>query len=185
MSDDRRRFEELWDAHFEVVLAYALRRAPRDLAEEAASQTFLTAWRRLDDIPEHAQAAWLLGTCRRVLANERRGEGRGAALRRRLDAEPRAGVPDPGDAIGDRLAVRDAFRSLPAGDREVLALVAWDGLSPAEAARVVGCSAGRLRSRLFRARRRLERALATAGAAPPAAPAPPPGPRTDAAKETP
>lgn len=159
MSRHRERFEGLWEDHFDAVLAYARRRADHDVADEAASHTFLTAWRRLDDIPPDAELPWLLGTCRRTLANERRGERRGAALRRRIEAEPAAGVPDPGDHVGESMAVRDAFRSLAAGDREALALIAWDGLTPTEAAVVTGCSPARFRARLFRARRRLRHAL--------------------------
>lgn len=159
MSADRERFEALWDAHFDAVLGYARRRADDDAADEATSHTFLTAWRRLDDIPPDAELPWLLGTCRRTLANDRRGERRGMALRRRIEAQPAAAVPDPRDHIGESLAVRAAFRSLPAGDRETLALIAWDGLTPSEAAVVTGCSPARFRARLFRARRRLRHAL--------------------------
>ena len=165
MSRDRERFEALWEAHFEAVLGYARRRADHDAADEATSHTFLTAWRRLDDIPQDAELPWLLGTCRRTLANERRGERRGVALRRRIEALPPAAVPDPRDHIGESQAVREAFRSLTPGDRETLALIAWDGLTPAEAAGVTGCSPARFRARLFRARRRLRHALDAAGAA--------------------
>ncbi len=159
MSRHRERFEAMWDAHFDAVLGYARRRAGDDAADEAASQTFLTAWRRLDDIPPEAELPWLLGTCRRTLSNGRRGERRGAALRRRIEAQPAAVAPDPRDHIGESLAVRAAFRSLPAGDRETLALIAWEGLTPGEAAVVTGCAPARFRARLFRARRRLRHAL--------------------------
>jgi DNA-directed RNA polymerase specialized sigma24 family protein len=47
-------------------------------------------------------------------------------------------------------------------DREVLALIAWEELSVAAAARVLGCPASQFSVRLFRARRRLERLLASA-----------------------
>jgi RNA polymerase sigma-70 factor (ECF subfamily) len=58
-----------------------------------------------------------------------------------------------------------ALARLGDADRELLTLVAWHGLSPREAARVVGCSAATYFVRLHRARRRLEQAMA-AGPAP-------------------
>lgn len=55
--------------------------------------------------------------------------------------------------------MRRAFGRLSGDDREALALVAWDGLTPAKAARSLGCSPVAFRVRLHRARRRLARAL--------------------------
>ena len=65
------RFEELFREHYRAVRGYALRRAPGDLAQDAVSETFLVAWRRLDDVPADA-LPWLYGVARRVLANQRR-----------------------------------------------------------------------------------------------------------------
>jgi RNA polymerase sigma-70 factor (ECF subfamily) len=48
-------------------------------------------------------------------------------------------------------------------EREVLRLIAWDGLSTGDAARVYGCSAGAFRVRLHRARRKLAKQLEAAG----------------------
>ena len=71
-----------------------------------------------------------------------------------------------GAAAADEVAAEDpagweAGNRWRAGDREVLALIAWEELSVAEAARVLGCSAPQFSLRLFRARRRLERLLAS------------------------
>ncbi len=52
-----------------------------------------------------------------------------------------------------------AFAALRERDREVLRLVAWDGLDAAEAAEVLGVTRLAFTVRLHRARRRLERAL--------------------------
>jgi RNA polymerase sigma-70 factor (ECF subfamily) len=57
----------------------------------------------------------------------------------------------------DKVAV--AFRSLPEGDRELLALVGWEGLDHAQIATVLGCSRNAVRIRLHRARKRFRRAL--------------------------
>jgi RNA polymerase sigma-70 factor (ECF subfamily) len=75
-----------------------------------------------------------------------------------MAAETEVAEPEP---VGDEvLAV--AFASLRPADREVLVLVAWDGLDPARAARALGCSRGTFAVRLHRARRRLAAALRAA-----------------------
>jgi hypothetical protein len=82
----RERFEQVFEEHFRVVSAYALRRASQADAEEVVAETFLVAWRRLDEVPRDAMP-WLLGVARRVLANQRRAAGRREALRARIAGE--------------------------------------------------------------------------------------------------
>jgi DNA-directed RNA polymerase specialized sigma24 family protein len=83
MTDDlRRRFEQVYALHHAGILGYVLRRTGNaDDAADVIAETFLTAWRRIDDVPA-AEAArpWLYGVARRVLANQRRGEQRRMAL---------------------------------------------------------------------------------------------------------
>ncbi|GAA0620264.1 sigma-70 family RNA polymerase sigma factor [Kribbella sandramycini] len=55
--------------------------------------------------------------------------------------------------------LRAALRELPAVERELLLLVAWEQLSPTEAAEVLGIPAGTARSRLHRARQRMDERL--------------------------
>ncbi|MES9536155.1 sigma-70 family RNA polymerase sigma factor [Actinomadura sp. NPDC000600] len=161
-DDRRRRFEDIYAANRARILGYALRRTsdPQDAADVLA-ETFLTAWRRLDDVPPGDQARlWLYGVARRVLANHHRGERRRSALAADLGARLRDGLGVQ-DASGDDLTrVGAAFRSLSEADRELLSLIGWEGLGHAEAATVLGCSRNALRIRLHRARRRFARALA-------------------------
>ncbi len=159
--DERhRRFEEIYGANCGPVLGYLLRRAP--VPEDAAdllAEVFLTAWRRLDDVPPGGQARlWLYGVARRVLANHRRGEHRRSALATRLRAEIAAAYQPP-EPAGELARIGAAFRGLPEGDRELLALVGWEGLDAGQAAAVLGCSRNAVRIRLHRARRRLAAAL--------------------------
>jgi RNA polymerase sigma factor (sigma-70 family) len=60
--------------------------------------------------------------------------------------------------VGER--ARQAFERLSDDDRELLSLVAWEGLSGHEIAKVLGCSRGAARLRLHRARKRLAKELA-------------------------
>jgi RNA polymerase sigma-70 factor (ECF subfamily) len=156
-SERRARLAELFEEHAVAVRGYALRRSDPQTADDVVSEVFVVACRRLQDIPEDPRP-WLLGCARKVLANQRRGERRRVALAERLAAEPELSGPEP---TGDE-ALATAFASLRPMDREVLALVAWDGMEGARAARVLGCSRGALAVRLHRARRRLERALRAA-----------------------
>ncbi len=165
------RFEGLWDELFARVLGYALRRTDPEEARDVAAETFTVAWRRLEDVPPGDDALpWLLTTARRQLANHRRrvdtrgrlGEGPLAA-----SATLRTLSGDPADSIVERAALAAAFDLLSANDRETLALVAWDGLEPREAAVVMGCSAATFAVRAHRARRRLA-ALLEAGSGAPA-----------------
>jgi RNA polymerase sigma-70 factor, ECF subfamily len=149
----RRRFDELFSTHYRVVAAYARRRTSAEAADDVVAETFLVAWRRLDDVPAEA-APWLLAVARRVLANHRRGE------RRRLALVDRLAQPSDDAAPADDSPVLRALSRLSEADRELLVLLAWDELSLADAAEVLGCSYAAVKVRLHRARRRLRRELA-------------------------
>jgi DNA-directed RNA polymerase specialized sigma24 family protein len=100
----------------------------------------------------------LYGVARRTLANQLRGLRRRHRLIWRLASQPPPAQPEllPG-LVSTRL--REAVLELSDVEREALLLIAWEGLTPSQAARVVGCSGATFRVRLHRARRRLERVL--------------------------
>jgi RNA polymerase sigma-70 factor (ECF subfamily) len=155
------RFKELFENHFEAVLRYAMARVDQETAKDAVADTLLVAWRRLADVPEPPRA-WLLGVTRRTLAGQRRSRRRQIRLVERLATMP-SGAPRPSaaeDVVSERAVMTGAFGRLRASDREVLCLIAWDGLSHDEAAQVLGCSPQAFKVRLHRARERLEKALA-------------------------
>lgn len=155
---------------------YAARRVPADDVGDVVAETFMTAWRRLEEVPDDA-VPWLFGTARRHIANRRRSSRRRQALGHRL-AEGAVESPEYQPQIPevdeDLLA---AIRRLPDKEREALMLVAWDGLDPKRAAQAAGCSGGALRVRLHRARSRLKKELETPFHAP--APHPIPHPQTE------
>lgn len=158
-ADRRARFEALWDAHHRAVLGYASRRTDPDTARDIASEAFTAAWRHLDQAPDDPRL-WLLGLARGALANSRRSDRRREALNERVAAN--LAPPPPGD---EDLGLADALARMGERDVEALLLVAWEGLSNAEAARVVGCSTAAFTVRLHRARRRLENLMARPAAA--------------------
>jgi RNA polymerase sigma-70 factor (ECF subfamily) len=155
------QFTVLYDQHYRQVYAYAVSRAGRQLAEEVVSEVFLICWRRLADVPAPA-LPWLLAVARNVVM----GQFRAAARRQSVAAELRTwasqaqgATADVADQVTERLIVLSALAGLPESDRELLTLLAWQGLTPRQAAQVVGCSTPTLLVRLHRARRRLERAM--------------------------
>jgi RNA polymerase sigma factor (sigma-70 family) len=153
-AERRRRFDALFSSYSSDIVAYCTWRAasPSD-AQDAVAEVFLTAWRRLDELPEgDAARVWLYATARRVIANQRRSNRRRFALQERL-AQEVASAPEE-SADREQAAVHDALRRLGPRDREILLLAEWEGLSPAQIARVMGCLTVTARGRLHRARRR-------------------------------
>jgi RNA polymerase sigma factor (sigma-70 family) len=154
VRERRRRFDALFAAYGSDVVAYcAWRAGSLGDPEEAVAEVFLTAWRRLDDVP-HGDAArvWLYATARRVIANHRRSARRRAALAERIALATPPQESTPTDPEG--LLVHEALRRLGPLDREVLLLSEWEGLSPAQIASALRCPKVTARGRLHRARRR-------------------------------
>lgn len=142
------RFERIYGEHRDAVRAYVRRRAPERLVDDVVSDVFVVCLRRIDDVPRNA-LPWLYGVARKTLANERR-------KRRDIPFAPEiAYEPEP---VGDsKLAA--AFAALSDADREILRLVAWEGLSLRDAARVLECSPVAARVRYHRAKTRLRARL--------------------------
>ncbi|MEV4723841.1 RNA polymerase sigma factor [Micromonospora humida] len=160
-----RRFRSLHAATYPDLLRFVQRRVPPSEAEDVVSTVFLTAWRRFDDVPADARP-WLFAVARRTMANHTRSWLRRQALDVRLVA---ADGPAYGDDMVDAAARIDldrAWRGLRPADREVLALVAFDGLTATQAATVLGCRRSTFAMRLGRARERLRAALEPPAARP-------------------
>jgi RNA polymerase sigma-70 factor (ECF subfamily) len=152
------RFAALFERTHQPLLAYAVRRVayPADAADVVA-ETFLVAWRRLDDVPAGEEARpWLFGVARRVLANLYRTERRRGALTERLRESLSEVV---GHTEVDLSPVEVAMAGLGDDDRELLRLVAWEELARDEIAIVLGVSRATVRVRLHRARQRLLRQM--------------------------
>ena len=146
--------EALFRSHYQDVEAYVRRRAEPDLVEDIVAETFIVAWRRLDELPHEARP-WLLGVARKTLSTQRRTRARRRSLLSKLAAQP---LVENGEQQSD-LGVIEALARLSERDREAITLVAWEGLSPNEAALVMGQSAVAFRVRLHRAKQRLRQCL--------------------------
>jgi RNA polymerase sigma factor (sigma-70 family) len=150
------RLEDLFRRHERAVVAYVRRRAREDVVDDIVAETFLVAWRRLDDVREPA-LPWLLGVARRVLSTHLRADRRRRELSNRLAATQSTSLP-AGSEDGEERAIA-ALATLPEKDREALTLIAWEGLTPQQAATVLDEPAVRFRVRLHRAKRRIKALL--------------------------
>jgi RNA polymerase sigma-70 factor (ECF subfamily) len=158
----RQRFDALFKENVTGIASYCGWRS-RSTGDEqdAVAEVFLIAWRRLDDVPKGDGARpWLYATARRVMANQARANARRARLGEKLSYQPVAedgSGPHADDSLTER--VYDALGVLGPRDREVLLLAEWEGLNPAEIAKVLRCPAVTARGRLHRARRRFREAF--------------------------
>ncbi len=162
-NDFEERFNALYRVHRAAVLRYASRRCDPDTARDVVADTFLVAWRKHSAIPDDPDqvAPWLYGVARRVLANTERSARRTQRLTVRLgQASLDEQVPDHATAITERERLIQALHRLPSRDQEVLRLVGWEELDLAGVALAMGCSPSAMAARIYRARRKLEVALA-------------------------
>ncbi len=152
-----------------AVTLYGVRRCPdpEDVADLVAD-TFLIALQAAGRyIPESDTALpWLFGIARRVLARHRRRTAGAARLFIKASNTQVLFSPSEEDEVASAIdaarqgpALEEALTHLTLGEREVLELVAYDGLTPSEAALVLNLSANAARLRLSRARRHLRHLL--------------------------
>ena len=153
---DVEAFEALYRQTADRVMAYCLRHADPGTAEDALSETYATAWRRFSD---DVDLPWLIITAKNHLRNGRRSRMRQVALAERIHRWERLATPTPDITVDHRQTLFTALGALSEDDREAILLTCWDGLTSAEAARVLGTTPGALRVRIHRARARMVAAI--------------------------
>lgn len=156
-TSDRQEFTRSWHDDGPHVAAYARRHVPATEVADVVAETFTQAWRRWNAVPQPPRA-WLIGIARRIVMNHHRTARRRRALTDRLTlfdgAAPRAEIA--GVSPFAREHALQALARLPESQREPLLLIAWDGLTVDETARVLGLKPGTVRVRVHRARAALE-----------------------------
>jgi RNA polymerase sigma-70 factor (ECF subfamily) len=160
-SGDDALFTLLYRRHYRPIRDFCRRRVASDLVDDAVAETFLTAWRRLEDVPAGDEALlWLYRVAYRVIGHQ----WRSTARRRGLEDRLRSVVSRPASAADesvidgdDGLLVLDAAACLGDTDAEVLRLLAWEQLAVADIAAVLEIAPNAVKQRLHRARRNLAR----------------------------
>jgi RNA polymerase sigma factor (sigma-70 family) len=152
--------------HEVAVHGFLARRAGHQAADDLLGEVWVRAFAARGGYdPKYEDARpWLYGIARHVLrAHWRVSQGTGHPNAEKA-VDPWDDVVDRLDSVTRAQGLMPAVRALPPGERDVLLLVAWEQLTPAEAAMVLGVPPGTARSRLHRARAALRLVLAGAPA---------------------
>jgi RNA polymerase sigma factor (sigma-70 family) len=163
---DPETFAVIFDRYYPLIHGYAARRLGASLADDVAAETFLLAFdgRGKYDVSRQDARPWLYGIASNLISRHHRAEVR------QYRALARTGVDAVSEGHADHVAVRldaqahrgrlaAALAEISEGDRDVLLLVAWAELTSEKAGEALGIPAGTARSRLYRARKRIQAAL--------------------------
>ncbi len=144
------------------AVAYRILR-DRGLAEEATQQTFLKAWRAAGSFDAARELGpWLTSIARRAAIDVSRREAVRAAdpIESVAPGDPALAThPDSAETIYDVWAVREAVAGLPAEEREIVRLQHFGGLTHGEISEKLQMPVGTVKSRSFRAHKRLAAVL--------------------------
>lgn len=157
---DREAVRAVYREHSRAVYGVAYRAlGDRTLAEEAVQQTFLQAWRAAHTVDGSRDIGpWLFTIARRVAIDLYRKESRRAHAN--IDDVPSESsvvvtLPPSVESAFTTWEVRSAVSNLPDDEREVVRLQHFEGLSHQEVADRLAIPVGTVKSRSFRAHRRL------------------------------
>ncbi len=157
------RFRMIYDANFEPIRSYCLRRVPVDDVNDVMADVFLATWRRISDVPDgDAARLWLYGVARNCVANSQRSTRRSFRLRAKLASAPDELVSSPetivvrNDSAEEALVALETLKPL---DQEIVQLRIWEELSSKDIGEVVGLRPTAVDMRLSRARKRLNQIL--------------------------
>ncbi|MCX6395008.1 MAG: sigma-70 family RNA polymerase sigma factor [Propionibacteriales bacterium] len=160
-------FENVARELIEPLRRFLARRTDPATADDVLAEVLLVLWRRWDQWDGGPEAAlpWSYGVARNCLANAERGarrQRRLAAKIARVDPPGETGPESPG-TTGLDAALDTGLEQLPPADAELLRLWAWEDLSPAEIATVLGITPNAASIRLHRAREKLRSVLRKPG----------------------
>ena len=151
---------DVYRTHGRLVYAVAQRvLGDRGLAEEATQQTFLKAWRAAQSFEAGRDLGpWLASIARRAAIDIHRREALRTAvpLESVAEADPALRSADaPPEAVLDSWSVKAAIAELPDDEQEIVRLQHFEGLTHEQIASRLGIAAGTVKSRSFRAHKRL------------------------------
>lgn len=163
------RFRVIYGAHHGAIRDYCFRRLPPADANDATAEVFLVVWRRIDEVPVgEAALPWLYGIARYTVFNSRRSARRRGQLQARLTAQPVEHESGPEPQVVKRDEARRiiaALERLRPADQEILRLKAWEQLSNAQIASVMGLTVRAVDTKLMRARKKLGSLAASSSSA--------------------
>jgi RNA polymerase sigma-70 factor (ECF subfamily) len=145
---DEEAFSELFARHQRPLFRYAAYMCGEAAADDVVQETFLAVLRQRDrrDAPAGTIQSYLFGIARHQWL-------------KRLSSPRDRSLGEPFDAV------RAAIRTLPPDYREVVIVCELEDMKYADAAMLLQCPLGTIRSRLHRAKTMLAAALAPSGSA--------------------
>ncbi|HKX76360.1 MAG TPA: sigma-70 family RNA polymerase sigma factor [Acidimicrobiia bacterium] len=157
LTSEHAKFNDIYARYAKLVHAYCARRTDSSQAADAVAETFLVAWRRLDQIEVDTALPWLYGTAHRILSHQWRSRNRAQRLIGRLiEGDQRLDGPE---VVVMRQQERDlvllAASRLRPVDQEILRLTVWEELSLADVAQALSLAPAAVKQRAYRARRNL------------------------------
>ncbi|HTQ32090.1 MAG TPA: sigma-70 family RNA polymerase sigma factor [Opitutaceae bacterium] len=162
--EDHHAFGELVRRYQSPVRAFLTRmtRGDSHLANDLAQETFLKAWHKLGTYRGGARfSAWLFG----IAYNELRMAGRRRkelALEDMVEPPPEPEGPAAASGSQLRLDLAEALKALSADERAAVILCGQNGLSHEEAAQVLDCPLGTVKTNILRGKEKLRRRLSSA-----------------------
>jgi len=161
-STSEGRFRNVFDAYFDVVNRYCLRRIALNDVNDVVADVFAVAWRKVDQMPDGDDVLpWLYGVARNEIRNHHRSTRRFRALTDKIGGQARHPDPGPEPEVVRNVELQDlmgALASLRNDDQELLLLRTHEELDYAQIAIAIGSSPEAARKRLTRAITRLRRA---------------------------
>ncbi|GAA4681803.1 RNA polymerase sigma factor [Frondihabitans cladoniiphilus] len=159
VEGDGKAFGRVFDRHAARLHRHAVPLVPTPVdADDVVALVFLEAWRKRTTVRfvDGSLLPWLLVTATNSAHNLSRGHRRYRSFLSRFPVdEP---VPDPADGLANREGEAiDALRMLAVADQRILTLCLVEGLGEREAATVLGVAPGTVKSRLHRAKARLQK----------------------------
>ena len=166
-SEAERRYEVVFSRNHRQVYAYFKRRTDLASAKDGTAETFLVAWRKIDEVPDgEAALRWLYGVAHNVLRNQYRAKRRSQRLIGRLSGLSPEHSRSPETVVVRREEdeqVRKALSELRPRDQEILLLALWEELPSDHIAEVLDCTPHAASQRLYRASKQLARQMGAAG----------------------
>ena len=162
-AGDREAFGRLYEEYRERLIRFAAKQVGEDNAEDAVSETFLTAFERLGELRDpSAFGSWIYSVCYRKCADQLRREKRSAPGP--LD-EPVMLPEDYAEQQELISRLREHIDGMKPADRTAVIMYYYEERSAAEVAEALGVSENAAKQRLFQARKKLKKLLASQGEA--------------------
>lgn len=132
-----------------------------DLVDDVVADTFLIAWRKIDQVPRGSEVLpWLYGVAYRVIGHQWRARSRRENLDKVLKGIGHERMEMPEELLVVREESRqvlEALSGLKSIDQEILLLSAWEELPQADIAVTLNISIGAVRQRLHEAKKNLSK----------------------------